>query len=143
MIHVSDSDVVKSLIMSFLDGEMTGGSDIDGLALVEEGFVIIEYLRCVTVRPFNSHPNRYWDYGTGKTGNKQKFISLWNLAQATQSKLILVNYEDSREQFKLIEVVGLSDKNKIYDDRQTNMDLPTFKSWLMDINDRAMRYAER
>lgn len=143
MMHKPDSDVVKSLIMSFLDGGMTGGSDIDGLVLVEDGFIIIEYLRCVKVRPFDSHPNRYWDYNTGKVGNKQKFISLWNIAQSTNSKLYLVNYEDSREQFKVIEVLGLSDKNKIYNDRQTKMDLPTFKTWLMSINDRAGEYAER
>lgn len=141
--QISNSDEVKSLIMSFLDGGLTGGSDVDGLVLVEEGFVIIEYLRCISVRPFNSHPNRYWDYNQGKIGNKQKFIALWDLAQATNSKLFLVNYEDSREQFKLIEVLGLSDKNKIYSDQQTKMDLTTFKAWLIDINTRAGRHAER
>ena len=93
----------------------------------------LAFLRCVTVRPFSSHPNRYWDYSTEKIGNKNKFIALWNIAQKTKSKLILVNYEDSREQFKIIEVKGLSELRKIYEEIITKMNFDEFKIWFNDL----------
>ena len=113
-------DEIKALIIEALDGNKTGGGDIDALFKTKEGFILIEFLRCVTVRPFSSHPNRYWNYGMEKIGNKNKFLALWNLAQKTGSKLILINYEDSRKQFKAIEVKGLSDSRKIYDEKSQN-----------------------
>lgn len=122
-------DEIKALIIEALDENKTGGGDIDTLFKTENGFVIVEFLRCLTVRPFESHPNRYWNYGTEKTGNKNKFLALWNIAQKTGSKLILVNYEDSREQFKIIEVRGLSDSQKIYDEISTKMNFEQFKTW--------------
>ena len=122
-------DEIKALIIEALDENKTGGGDIDALFKTENGFVIVEFLRCLTVRPFESHPNRYWNYGTEKTGNKNKFLALWNVAQKTGSKLILVNYEDSREQFKIIEVRGLSDSQKIYDEISTKMNFEQFKTW--------------
>lgn len=122
-------DEIKALIIEALDENKTGGGDIDALFKTENGFVIVEFLRCLTVRPFESHPNRYWNYGTEKTGNKNKFLALWNIAQKTGSKLILVNYEDSRKQFKIIEVRGLSDSQKIYDEISTKMNFEQFKTW--------------
>ncbi len=122
-------DEVKALIIDALDRNKTGGGDIDALFRLKEGFVVLEFLRCVSVRPFNSHPNRYWDYVPEKIGNKNKFLALWNVAQKTKSKLILVNYEDSREQFKIIEVKGLSEALKIYDDTSTQMNFEQFKDW--------------
>ena len=68
-----------------------------------------------------------------KIGNKNKFLALWNLAQKTNSKLILINYEDSREQFKVIEVKGLSDSRQIYDEVSTNMNFEQFKAWFRDL----------
>jgi len=126
-------DEVKSLIIEALDGNKTGGGDIDSLLRVKEGFIVIEFLRCIKVKPFDSHPNRYWDYNLEKVGNKNKFLALWNIAQKTNSKLILINYEDSREQFKVIEVKGLSESKKIYDDVQTKMTFDEFKSWFQGI----------
>lgn len=122
-------DEIKALIIEALDENKTGGGDIDALFKTENGFVIVEFLRCLTVRPFESHPNRYWNYGKEKTGNKNKFLALWKIAQKTGSKLILVNYEDSREQFKIIEVRGLSDSQKIYDEISTKMNFEQFKTW--------------
>lgn len=126
-------DEIKALIIEALDGNKTGGGDIDALFKTADGFILIEFLRCVTVRPFNSHPNRYWNYGMAKIGNKNKFLALWNLAQKTNSKLILINYEDSREQFKVIEVKGLSDSRQIYDEVSTNMNFDQFKTWFRDL----------
>ena len=56
-------DEIKALIIEALDGNKTGGGDIDALFKTADGFILTEFLRCVTVRPFNSHPNRYWNYG--------------------------------------------------------------------------------
>jgi hypothetical protein len=126
---VKFDDEIKALIIEALDENKTGGGDIDALFKTKDGFVIIEFLRCLTVRPFESHPNRYWNYGIAKTGNKNKFLALWNIAQKTGSKLILVNYEDSREQFKIIEVKGLSDSKQIYDETSTTMNFEQFKTW--------------
>ena len=123
------NDEIKALIIDLLEGKKTGGGDIDTLLRTKDGFILIEFLRCVTVRPFASHPNRYWDYGMAKIGNKNKFLALWNLALKTSSKLILINYEDSREQFKVIEVKGLNDSRKIYDEETKNMDFEEFKNW--------------
>lgn len=131
---ITFDDEVKALIIEALDNNKTGGGDIDSLFRLKEGFVVIEFLRCVTVRPFNSHPNRYWSYSNvGKVGNKNKFIALWNIAQKTKSKLILVNYEDSREQFKIIEVLGLSESEQIYDQIETKMNFTEFKSWFNNL----------
>lgn len=127
-------DKVKALIIDALDNNKTGGGDIDALFKTKDGFIIIEFLRCITVRPFDSHPNKYWNYNQlDKRGNKFKFISLWALAQKTNSQLVLINYEDSREQFKVIEVKGLSDSKKIYDQVETRMTLNQFKSWFNDL----------
>lgn len=122
-------DAVKALIIESLDKNNTGGGDIDALLRFENCYIIFEFLRCVTVRPFASHPNRYWDYHGEKIGNKNKFLALWNLAQRTESKLILINYEDSREQFKIIQVKALSEEKKIYDDVQVKMNYDEFKQW--------------
>jgi len=131
-------DEVKGLIIEALDGNKTGGGDIDGLFRLKEGFVVIEFLRCVSVPPFTSHPNFYWDYNNlDKRGNKFKFITLWNVAQKTKSKLILVNYEDRRVQFKIIEVKGLSDSKKIYDEVVTKMNFDEFKKWFKDLVDKS------
>lgn len=136
---VKFDDEVKALIIESLDSKKTGGGDIDALFKSKDGFVIVEFLRCIKVRPFKSHPNRYWNYGSAKTGNKNKFLALWNIAQKTGSKLILVNYEDSREQFKIIEVNGLSNSKKIYDEKSFEMNFEQFKTWfkkLVDYNER-------
>jgi len=130
-IHFDDD--VKALIIEALSGNKTGGGDIDALFKLREGFVVLEFLRCITVRPFNSHPNRYWDYVPDKIGNKNKFLALWNIAQKTKSRLILVNYEDSREQFKIIEVKRLSESRKIYDEEITKMNFDKFKIWFQNL----------
>ncbi len=125
-------DETKALIIELLDGKPTGGADLDGLLLCEEGFVMFEFLRCVTVRPFQSHPNNYWHYNTEKTGNKRKFLSLWRLAQKTNSRFFLINYEDNREQFKIIEVLAMNETQKIYEEKHEEMNFETFKKWLKD-----------
>ncbi len=126
-------DEIKALIIDSLDNSVTGGGDLDGLIRLKGGFLIIEFLRCITVRPFESHPNRYWDYTAEKVGNKNKFLALWKLAQKTSSQLILINYEDSREQFKIIEVRGLDEKRKIFEEVIIKMNFEEFKIWLRNL----------
>lgn len=126
-------DEIKALIIDSLDNSVTGGGDLDGLMRLKDGFLIIEFLRCITVRPFDSHPNRYWDYTPEKVGNKNKFLALWKLAQKTSSRLILINYEDNREQFKIIEVKGLDEKRKIFEEVITKMNFEEFKIWLRNL----------
>lgn len=127
-------DEVKALIIETLDGNKTGGGDIDTLFRLKDGFVVIEFLRCVSVPPFKSHPNYYWSYNhLDKRGNKYKFITLWNIAQKTKSNLFLVNYEDSRVQFKVIEVKGIDESKGITDQVVTQMDFQTFKNWFNNL----------
>lgn len=126
-------DEIKALIIDSLDNSVTGGGDLDGLIRLKDGFVIIEFLRCITVRPFESHPNRYWDYTPEKVGNKNKFLALWKLAQKTSSRLMLINYEDSREQFKIIEVRGLDEKRKIFEEVIIKMNFEDFRVWLRNL----------
>ena len=94
-------DDAKALIIETLEGEWTGGFDLDSIYLINQKYYILEFLKCETVRPNNSHPNRYW------FKNKQKFISLWEITKKLDGILYLVNYEDSRDQFKVIKVLKI------------------------------------
>jgi hypothetical protein len=123
----------KKLIIEVLDGEFTGGFDIDSIYNIpDEGWLVLEFLKCDTVKPFESHPNRYW------FKNSRKFISLWNLTQKLDGKLILVNYEKSREQFLIIEVKNL-DKNGIHDEVKIRMNMKEFSVYFKNINQRARK----
>ena len=126
-------DITKEIIIDALQGHRTGGGDIDCLLKTQKGFIMLEFLRCIKIRPYDSHPNRYWDYVPDKIGNKNKFLALWRLAQKTSSRLILINYEDSREQFKVIEVFALSDEQKIYEEKCQQMEKIAFTIWFQDM----------
>lgn len=121
----------KQLIIELLGGEKTGGFDVDSIYYIEDrGWVILEFLKCDTVRPFNSHPNRYWDK------NKQKFLSLGRLAEHLEGELVLVNYEDSRDQFRVIEVKEM-DETGITKQEKIKMDLEEFRDYFKDLNRQA------
>lgn len=124
-------DAAKQLIIEVLGGAITGGFDIDSIYCIKDHYYVIEFLKCETVRPFASHPNRYW------FKNKQKFISLWNVTQRLKGTLYLVNYEDSREQFMLIEVHQIT-ASGIPKETKTKMTFDEFKAWFKDINTRAI-----
>src|SRR5690606_21650492 len=122
-------DEVKALIIEALGDNKTVGGDIDALFRIKSNFTIIEFIKCDTDRPFDSHPNHYWHYNNpGKTDNKNKFISLWNVAQKTGSALYLVNYEDSREQFKVMKVTGLIESKGITTEEH-KWNFEEFKKW--------------
>jgi len=121
----------KKLIIEVMGEEPTGGFDIDSIYLIPNGkWVILEFLKCDTVRPFDSHPNRYW------FKNSQKFISLWKLKQDLDGDLFLINYEGSRDQFLVIEVLELNNK-RIIKENKTEMTFSEFKDFFIRLNKRA------
>jgi len=124
-------DDAKLLIIESLEGHHTGGFDIDSIYLIDKTYYILEFLKCDSVRPNNSHPNRYWHK------NKQKFISLWDITQKLEGRLFLVNYEKSREQFKIIEVLRLNEKG-ILDEKSKEMNFNEFKNWFQNLNKKAI-----
>lgn len=122
----------KRLIQETLDGADTGGFDVDSIFFIEgRGWIVFEFLKCDTVRPFDSHPNRYW------YKNSQKFLSLWRLTSDLEGELVLVNYEDSREQFKIIEVEDL-DKEGIQVETISETNFDGFQEYYMEINNAAL-----
>lgn len=125
-------DSAKELIIDCLKGTHTGGFDLDSIYFVNEKYVIFEYLKCDTVRPFDSHPNRYW------YKNKRKFLSLWKITQMLKGTLVLVNYEDSREQIKVIKVLDMDDTG-IKNEQSREWDFNQFRTWLVKLNSKALK----
>ena len=124
-------DDAKSLIIETLEGELTGGFDLDSIYKIEGIYHVLEFLKCETVRPNNSHPKRYW------FKNSQKFISLWEITQKLEGVLYLINYEESREQFKVIKVLNLNSEG-IVDEVIKKWDFEEFKRWFKSLNTRAL-----
>ncbi|HLV91635.1 MAG TPA: hypothetical protein VKX34_00820 [Aequorivita sp.] len=124
-------DDAKSLIIEALEGELTGGFDLDSVYKIGDTYHVIEFLKCETVRPNNSHPRRYW------FKNSQKFITLWEITQKLEGVLFLVNYEESREQFKVIKVLDLNEKG-IISEEVKKWDFTQFKEWFKSLNKRAL-----
>ena len=125
-ISKTDEDA-KKLIIESLDGNVTGGFDIDSIYLIANRYVVLEFLKCDSVRPYNSHPNRYW------FKNSQKFISLWQITKKLEGSLFLINYEDSREQFKVIEVIKLT-RDGIIKENTWKLTFDEFKNWFQKLN---------
>jgi len=122
----------KRLIIDTLEGNKTGGFDIDSIYEINGKYYVLEFLKCDTVRPNDSHPNRYW------FKNKQKFISLWNITQKLEGELFLINYEDSREQFKIIKVLDLDEEKGILKEEIQKKDFNEFKKWFQNLNRKAL-----
>ncbi len=124
-------DSAKELIVETLSGHLTGGFDLDSVYCVNGTYYVLEFLKCDTVRPNDSHPRRYW------SKNRQKFIALWNITQRLQGTLFLINYEDSRQQFKVMKVLSVTD-----DDISTKdwlMDFDKFKQFFIKLNNAALQ----
>jgi hypothetical protein len=118
----------KELIIELLGDQVTGGFDIDSVYKINGKWIILELLKCDTVRPHDSHPNRYW------FKNKRKFISLWEIAQDLKGSLFLLNYEDNREQFLLIKVLDINKENGISKEEKIRLTLEEVKSWFKKLN---------
>ena len=124
-------DDAKNLIIEALAGNVTGGFDIDSIYKMGDKYIVLEFLKCDTVRPNDSHPKRYW------FKNSQKFISLWHITQKLEGVLYLINYEDSREQFKLIKVLAL-DENGIQKEEIKLWDFKNFSEWFQLLNKKSI-----
>ena len=65
----------KEFIMELLGEEETHGIDIDSIYYIRgKGWIIFEFLKCDTVDPYESHPNRY-------PFNWKKFATLFELSK--------------------------------------------------------------
>lgn len=128
-------DAVKDVIMQALAGRNTHGFDIDSIYYNKGmgGWIVIEFLKCDTVRPHQSHPRRYWNK------NWRKFASLWTITKALRGKLYLVNYEDSRAQFSIINVTEMvpTETGGIVSEERNDCDQKGFDSWYQNLNDSA------
>ena len=124
-------DSAKQLIIEALEGQETGGFDLDSVYNIQGIYYVLEFLKCDTIRPFNSHPRRYW------FKNKQKFLSLWEITTKLGGRLYLVNYEDSREQFKVIQVLDL-DESGIKEEIVNLWDFAQFKVWFKALNNHSI-----
>lgn len=125
-------DDAKILIIEALEGKHTGGFDLDSIYLIGNTYYVLEFLKCDTVRPNKSHPSRYW------FKNSQKFISLWDITQKLGGYLYLVNYEESREQFRVIKVLELNESG-IQKELIKEWDFTEFKKWFQSLNLKAIK----
>lgn len=139
-------DSSKQFIIDLLGGNITHGGDIDCIYLRKgKKWLIIEFLKCDTVDPFNSHPNRY-------PKNWRKFATLFEIAQQLHGDLWLVNYslnEEWKNMIKLLVVKGIDYKlvNGVKDifhyipyltTEDQQMDLERFKQLFNEINNEAI-----
>jgi len=79
------NEASKEFIMSLLEGSETHGIDVDCVYFTKNGWIIFEFLKCDTVDPYDSHPNRY-------PFNWRKFATLFELSKKLKGRLYLVNY---------------------------------------------------
>lgn len=127
------------LTKRLLGGDTTKGFDLDLFQYIQstEEYIIFEFLKRENsyINNIEAHPMRYsW---TGKRyDNKQKFISLWNIKQHLNSRLILVNYSDNpSEKVSLIEVLDLDINKGITAENKYVMSKNVFQGWLYDMRD--------
>lgn len=116
-------------VKELLDGDPTYAVGSDRIHLhPEEGWILFDFLRCVSVPPQKSHPNRYW------FKNSKKFNNLWRLAQALAGKLYLVNYADEHDLgVRLIQVQDI-DQQGVCEENIKNMEWETFQGWFRTLN---------
>lgn len=120
----------KRLIIDALNGENTGGFDLDSVYYIDGQYIVLEFLKCdssyPSVTPYTSHPNRYWF-------NKQKFISLWDLTRKLDGRLFLLNYEEPYNRFRCMEVTSL-DPQKGIENTDAMWNYDQFKKWFVELN---------
>lgn len=122
-------DESMKVIIEALEGKDTHGFNVDSIFFHErEGWVVIEFLKCDTVRPHASHPNRYWDKCW------RKVTALWILTQTLKGQFYWITYEDSREQFSILHITNVDRAKGITCDRK-NTDITGFKKWYNYLND--------
>ncbi|MCD6318738.1 hypothetical protein J7M02_06685 [Candidatus Aerophobetes bacterium] len=132
-------------VQEMLQGDPTCAINFDRIQWdTKEGrYVIVEFLLCDEkqfergITPYTSHPNRYFHK------NRQKFISLWELAQALDAKLYLVNYAKKGtkhgDEVLLMEVLRIDPddpEKKPVRTRNIRMTRDEFSKWFRELNSR-------
>lgn len=131
--HADDSGFV--FVQEMLAGDPTAAINFDRLQYHPKyGYIIFEYLLCdekQKVSPFTSHPKRYW------SKNKNKFISLFNAAQALNAKLYLINYAKKgtkhEDEILVIRVEDMNDSG-ITKEIVTGMTRDEFQKYFRKLN---------
>lgn len=113
MVEYTGDDSGFRLQMNLLGDRKGRGLNIDFITYRNGKWMLVELLRCIKVPPKWSHPRNYW------AQDKYKFIYLWQLTQKLEGDLVLVNYEDTYQEFKVLNVKavgdsGLSTEDKLY-----------------------------
>ena len=122
-------DESMQLIKDTLNGKDTHGFNVDSIFYhKEKGWVVMEFLKCDTVRPHESHPNRYWNRCW------RKVMALWKLTNQLQGQFYWITFESSREQFSIIHINKV-DKEKGIDSNRVDTDFEGFKKWYNELND--------
>ncbi|MEN8615398.1 hypothetical protein ABFB09_09045 [Dehalogenimonas sp. THU2] len=117
------------LIIEALNGKDTHGFNVDSIFYhSKQGWVVIEFLRCETVRPHESSPNRYWNRCW------RKVTALWKLTENLDGQFYWVTFEDSRKQFSILHITGV-DKDHGITFSRTNTDFKGFCKWYNELND--------
>lgn len=121
----------KQLIIDTLDNHDTRGFDIDSIFYTEKGWVVIEFLKCDTVNPHNSHPNRYWKRAF------RKVISMWSLTQKLSGRFFWITYEVPYKEFSVIEFLEVDLKNGVTKEIRHNTNFSGFQKWYQKVNSKA------
>ena len=146
MIKKTD-EASKQFIIFLLDRKETHGIDVDCVYHTKDGWLLIEFLKCDTVDPYESHPNRY-------PFNWKKFATLFELSNKLEGELWLVNYSKRAKWSDHIKIIYVK---KVHYDKVKNasweslshfipylksdeerMTLDKFKERFKELNDKAV-----
>jgi len=125
-------DDAKQLIIDVLSDNETRGFDIDSIYHTEKGWVVMEFLKCDTVNPHNSHPNRYWKRAF------RKVMSLWSLTKKLDGRFFWITYEVPYGEFSVMEFLEIDIKNGITKETRHNTDFNGFQKWYQKVNSKAV-----
>lgn len=121
------SDDAMNMIRDILGGADTHGFNIDSIYCISGFYYVLEMLCCDTYPVDKSHPSKYW------SKNKQKFLSLFAVSSRLGGRLLLVNYEKTHQQFKVMELVEATETScKTVGDKVMNRD--EFTRWFRSLN---------
>lgn len=138
-------DSAGKLLMELLGEDPGRNFDVESIFAFKHedgrwGWLIFEFLKKdnknLTIE--ESHPNRYWHM------NSRKFLSLWALKESLEmggfySALWLVNYDDSREDIKIMIVQDINEESKnkwVCEGKRTKYDE------FLVTNDKVMKFDE-
>jgi len=125
-------DDAKQLIIDTLNNHETRGFDVDSIYFTEKGWVIIEFLKCDTYKPHDSHPNKYWKRAF------RKVMSLWELTKKLDGRFFWITYEIPYNQFSVIEFLEIDVNHGITKETRHNTNFDGFQKWYQTVNSKAV-----